>query len=306
MLHVWKVSGDELVAIPVEELSNVRILKQRLQTLCGLARFRQRLLVDSATLADNAILDCLNVQLVLLPFADVSAEQQPELTIAAAGGFVEDVEEMLQEPRDPDIAFCGFTAMHAACEHGHTGVVRLLLEADADKDKSDRHGRTPLWLASQDGHSEIVRLLLESGAKKDHKDHYKRTPLWVASLRAHLEVVKLLLDSGADTNIGDTYGRTPLWEAAQSGHTEVVRLLLQAHAVTDDWGDIYHRTPLCEAAQNGHATIVRLLLEAGAEKDQGDFFGSTPLSLATDHSHPDVVCLLSDSGSTATAHKGAS
>ncbi|OLQ04879.1 Ankyrin-1 [Symbiodinium microadriaticum] len=282
MLHVWKVSGEELAIIPVEELGSVRSLKQQLQCLCGVPRFRQRLLVDGAALADDVILDSpIHVQLVLLPFADISVEQQPELTIAAAGGLVDNVEDMLQRPWDPDSPFCGFTPLHAAAEHGQSSIARLLLEARADKDKSDRHGRTPLWLASQDGHVEIVQLLLDCGAKRDKCDHYRRTPLWVASLRAHVDVVQLLLHAAVEgIDQADMYGRTPLWEAAQSGHTEVVRLLLQASADTDS-GDIYSRTPLCEAAQHGHVAVVRVLLQAGAEKGQSDFFGSTPISVKT-------------------------
>ncbi|CAE7945267.1 Ank1 [Symbiodinium sp. KB8] len=297
MLHVWKVSGEELAIIPVEELGSVRSLKQQLQCLCGVPRFRQRLLVDGAALADDVILDSpIHVQLVLLPFADISVEQQPELTIAAAGGLVDNVEDMLQRPWDPDSPFCGFTPLHAAAEHGQSSIARLLLEARADKDKSDRHGRTPLWLASQDGHVEIVQLLLDCGAKRDKCDHYRRTPLWVASLRAHVDVVQLLLHAAVEgIDQADMYGRTPLWEAAQSGHTEVVRLLLQASADTDS-GDIYSRTPLCEAAQHGHVAVVRVLLQAGAEKGQSDFFGSTPISVA----HADVACLLSEATASKT------
>ncbi|OLQ10797.1 hypothetical protein AK812_SmicGene5435 [Symbiodinium microadriaticum] len=44
MLRVYMVSGDELAAIPVATVSDVRELKQQLQKHCGVPRFRQRLL----------------------------------------------------------------------------------------------------------------------------------------------------------------------------------------------------------------------------------------------------------------------
>ena len=48
MLHVRMLSGHEVASIPVEKVSSVRGVKQRLHQLHGLPpRFRQRLLRDS-------------------------------------------------------------------------------------------------------------------------------------------------------------------------------------------------------------------------------------------------------------------
>eukprot|EP00972_Heterocapsa_arctica_P041999 6193943-Heterocapsa_arctica.AAC.1 len=46
-------------------------------------------------------------------------------------------------------------------------VVRLLLEAGADKDKVRQDGDTPLMFASRNGHLELAHLLLTAGADKD-------------------------------------------------------------------------------------------------------------------------------------------
>ena len=81
MLHVRMLSGSEVASVPLGELSNVRSLKQQLTHLHGLPpRFRQRLLCRGENLDDTAELDCpMNLDLVLLPFADVSDEQVNEL-----------------------------------------------------------------------------------------------------------------------------------------------------------------------------------------------------------------------------------
>ena len=72
----------------VGEVSDVRSLKRRLSRLHGLPpRFRQRLLCDGTALEDAEELDSpLDLQLVLLPFADASHPQVYKLATAAQNG----------------------------------------------------------------------------------------------------------------------------------------------------------------------------------------------------------------------------
>ena len=58
MLHIWKASGEELAAVKLEDFREVRDLKRHLQGLCGLPRFRQRLVSKSlGILEDDDTLD---------------------------------------------------------------------------------------------------------------------------------------------------------------------------------------------------------------------------------------------------------
>ena len=52
--------------------------------------------------------------------------------------------------------------------NGQLEVVRLLLQAKADKDKATNHGATTGFAAAQQGNSGVVRLLLEAKADKDN------------------------------------------------------------------------------------------------------------------------------------------
>ena len=65
---------------------------------------------------------------------------------------------------------------------GQLEVVRLLLEANADKDKAFEDGATPLFVAAENGQLEVVRLLLEAKADKDKGDQIGVTPLLQRSL----------------------------------------------------------------------------------------------------------------------------
>ena len=113
---------------------------------------------------------------------------------------------------------------------GHVEVVRLLLEARADKD-AIKGNWNPLMYASHQGHTEIVRLLLEAGADKDWAGNEAGTTALIgASGTGHVEVVRLLLEAGADHNVTCKKNGTALIHAARTGHTEIVRMLLSAGA----------------------------------------------------------------------------
>ena len=40
MVHVWKASGDQVATLSLADVGSVRALKQRLQKLCEVSRFR--------------------------------------------------------------------------------------------------------------------------------------------------------------------------------------------------------------------------------------------------------------------------
>ena len=61
----------------------------------------------------------------------------------------------------------GISVLHMAAHVGSLPVVRLLLEARANKDRRDNEGTTPLRLAASSGNTEVVQFLLESGVDKE-------------------------------------------------------------------------------------------------------------------------------------------
>ena len=84
------LSGEELGSVPLEDLTDVKSLKQQLSQLHGVPpRFRQRLLLHGKCLDDSFPLDSpLDLELVLLCFASVSQTEVDELANAAARGFM--------------------------------------------------------------------------------------------------------------------------------------------------------------------------------------------------------------------------
>ena len=168
------------MALTAEEFEDktVRSLKTLVFKQIGVSRFRQRWLSENHTeLQDDEFVTASDVQLVVLPFVESEDEEvkklylYEDLFLAIERNDSDRVEELLRKPLNPDAVggVVPVTALQLAAEEGHWEVVKLLLEAGADKDATDNAGYTALDSASANGHSEVVSLLLEA---RDDNDRY--------------------------------------------------------------------------------------------------------------------------------------
>ena len=193
MLRVFKASGEEALSIPYEEFVQMLspgeqqvtalAVKRHLEGRCGQPRFRQRLLLsDGEILSDNVDLGGpMDMQLILQPFIASSAEQITQLLQATSENDILTMELLLQRPQDPNLESDGMPpALHFASIFDRSEAARLLLEASADKDKTDNAGCTPLFISSERGHLELVQLLVEANSDKDKSDSEGQTPIYKA------------------------------------------------------------------------------------------------------------------------------
>lgn len=92
------------------------------------------------------------------------------LPIAAAFGRVDDARALLPKAN----ADQRHLALAVAAQYGHTGIVRLMLDAGEDPNRFNPVGghshSTPLHQAAGNGHLETVKLLVSRGARTDTKD----------------------------------------------------------------------------------------------------------------------------------------
>ena len=93
-------------------------------------------------------------------------------------------------------------ALALAAQHGHAGVVRLLLDAGGDPNRLNPDGfhshSTPLHQAVWSNHADVVRLLVERGARFDIRDTvYQATALGWANYGGRTEIAAYLRDCGA-------------------------------------------------------------------------------------------------------------
>ncbi|XP_072224187.1 caskin-2-like isoform X2 [Leuresthes tenuis] len=124
-----------------------------------------------------------------------------------------------------------------------SNMVVALLEGER-KEPTDSSYTTPLHLAARNGHKDVIRLLLKAGIDIN-KTTKSGTALHEASLYGKTEVVRLLLDAGVDVNIRNTYNQTALDIVNQftTSHAskDIKQLLrdatgiLQVRALKDYW-----------------------------------------------------------------------
>ena len=119
----------------------------------------------------------------------------PSIAQAAKVADVATLRQWMSDERcvvDAALAATGATALHAAAQHGHANVIRLLLDGGADALVVDAELRTPLHLVALAGHGLCVKALLDAGADPEGKDGKGASPLALAEQARHMGTARMM------------------------------------------------------------------------------------------------------------------
>jgi ankyrin repeat protein len=187
------------------------------------------------------------------------------------------------------------TPLHAASAMGHSDIVRLLLQNNANPNSAGVDGVAPLHTASEYGHIDVVKVLLSySTGEKTNGEEYAL--LHPTSANGDSEVDHFPIQSRAVVDMPNDNQTTPLYVAAANGYLDIARFLLNSGANVNTTNK-FNWTPLHTAAYYGSRDIVQLFLDFGANFDARDEDQVTPLDVACQYGMVEVSCLLIDSGS---------
>ena len=206
------------------------------------------------------------------------------------------------------------TILHDACMRGILSVVKMVLEAGADPNLTDKLGCTPLYCACMNSHLECVREFMfqfpdvfSDLMKVANK--YGATPLsvqgdndqtilHVACRKGDLSVVEEVLEAGADPNSLDGSTFTPLMLAVQHvvdvKAADIIGILCEFKCNLNIQTSPFTRsvTALHLACELGKEKCVEILVAKGANllvRAQG---GLTPLHLACKGGHHTLISSL--------------
>uniref|UniRef100_A0A4W5QBP5 Caskin-2 n=1 Tax=Hucho hucho TaxID=62062 RepID=A0A4W5QBP5_9TELE len=139
---------------------------------------------------------------------------------------------------------CEFGRLEVAQLLLNSNMVVALLEREGLDGLDNASSNTPLHLAARNGHKDIIRVLLKAGIDINRTTK-AGTCLHEAALYGKTEVVCLLLDAGIDVNLRNTYNQTALDNVNQfttSSASKDIKIILrealgslQVRAVKDYW-----------------------------------------------------------------------
>lgn len=105
------------------------------------------------------------------------------------------VETLLEHGADPnqrDLSDMGIPLLSKAILEGRLTIARKLVAAGADPNAADSLGRTPLIYAAATGASGLVKILIQANASKTVEDRQGFRARLVALYRGHRSVANLL------------------------------------------------------------------------------------------------------------------
>jgi ankyrin repeat protein len=211
---------------------------------------------------------------------------------------IEGVKFILGTGKDPNCKTeeDAWTPLWIAACHGHSDITRMLLDAGANVNATNRKGCTALREASQIGATEVVRLLLEHSANVDLAPHdFQDAPLIVAAAKDHIEVVKLLLAAGANVRAQQSGGWSPLHYALMNKNEEMATRILE-YSPNVNASTLACLRPLHLAALAGLTDIATRLLDLGSEIEARDTGDLTALRVAVQAGKLDTVKMLVERG----------
>lgn len=158
----------------------------------------------------------------------------------------------------------GIEPLALAAARGHSGALKLLLDASASVDAQAKTcGRTALHRAAETGKLDCLTLLVEFGADVLSVQHNGQCALCSASAGGYADCIAVLLEHGAAVDQRDLLGMTPLMAASEGGHVDATTSLIAAGAVLDAADGVGYQA-LHHAARGGHEEVALSLYRAGA------------------------------------------
>ena len=125
----------------------------------------------------------------------------------------------------------GETVLMDSASRNLNESVRILLNAGVEIEaRAKATGNSALLFAAIEGHTNIVQMLLDRNANIDARNNNGESALMLAAARGRPDVVRLLLQRGADISVKDKFENTALHNAEKHGGPEVTQLLQSAGA----------------------------------------------------------------------------
>ena len=148
------------------------------------------------------------------------------LKAAAMLGRTDDVQNILQAPKTPDVSDLEAQVLCWSAGWGQTSTLNALLGMGLGPNTPNDKGQLPLTLAARRGQRNACRMLVEHGADVNAIDGEGMSAVILAAARADFAMVAFLCSVHADLDARDRHGMTPLMWVARFHDLPTVRTVL--------------------------------------------------------------------------------
>lgn len=234
----------------------------------------------------------------------LNADGHIPLHLAAAGGYVEVVQEflILNVPFNYISRKNKNTPLYYAAMSNCESLLQYFIDCNGDIGQTCSKAQTPLHSAAMGGYLDNIRLLVELGANIIMENEEKQTPLHIVAKYGYEDCVEYLLRKAPHTaKYRDSNGYTPMNLAAFGKHVGSFELLLESEANSMRWKDKNQMTKLHWASCAGSVTTIRNILHNRGDVSVRDKNQRTPLHWAISNNNEDSVRILLEHGASATA-----
>ena len=167
-----------------------------------------------------------------------------------------------------------------ASAKGQVRIMKMLLKAGADVNRTDFTQRNVLHWAAQEGHAGIIETVLEYGCNIDHQEATGESALYMAVGENRYDIAKLLLTFGADPNL--TGCASPFQLACAYRYYPLCDLLLEYNADIDAI-DRDGRSALFHAKVVNDDAMMTYLVKNEASTNIIDYYGISYKDLDNEH-----------------------
>jgi ankyrin repeat protein len=119
------------------------------------------------------------------------------------------------------------TPLQEAVRLGHTEIIRLPIEANADVNDYGVSDESPLHYAARNDNEDVVIMLLEHGARTEAVNDRHETALHTTAIFRQINIAKHLTANRADVNAEDWRGWRPLDIVRRPGSADDFVALLE-------------------------------------------------------------------------------
>lgn len=194
----------------------------------------------------------------------------------------------------------GDTLVFKASERGSREHVKLLASMNADVDKPNNLGNTPLWIACWKRYPCIIDELLDNGANINKCNLKGNAPITQICQRGPVKIIEQLISRGADVDVINSNGDSLILLACRNGQPEVLQTLLNYvdPEIVEKPATIDGFNPILASAEQNRSECIKVLHEYGVNleyktsTDNEILPGATALHLATYYGKTDAVSML--------------